>query len=221
MRHFAHHIGDYASATAHLSFVEDAAYHRLLRLYYRDERPLPADIATCQRITGARSKEERRAVETILREFFELLDDGWHQARADREIGSYQSKSDVARENGRSGGRPRTRDKPENNPAGFPSEPNEKLTKNHEPVTKNQHDMTRASRASQIPDDWKPTEALIEYAKAQGCRDPADTLERFRLHHGGKGTKHKNWTMAAQLWCRNERSFRRSDPEPPKSQGWN
>lgn len=61
MRHFAHHIGDYAAATAHLSFVEDAAYHRLLRLYYRDERALPSDVAACQRLVAARSREERAA----------------------------------------------------------------------------------------------------------------------------------------------------------------
>ena len=50
MRHFPHHIGDYAAATAHLSFMEDAAYHRLLRRYYQDEKPLPADLAAVQRL---------------------------------------------------------------------------------------------------------------------------------------------------------------------------
>lgn len=71
------------------------------------------------------------------------------------------------------------------------------------------------ARKTTIPPDWKPTPELIEYAKAQGCADPADTFERFRLNHAGKGTLHKDWTSAAQYWCRNEKNFRRA--EPPKS----
>ena len=45
MNYYEHHIGDYAQATAHLTFVEDAAYSRLIRKYYAEERPLPADLA--------------------------------------------------------------------------------------------------------------------------------------------------------------------------------
>lgn len=132
MRHFAHHIGDYAAATAHLSFVEDAAYHRLLRLYYRDERPLPAEVAACRRLVGARSKEERAAVETVLSEFFSLGEDGWHQTRADGELTAYRARADIARENGRAGGRPATgkkpKDKPSDNQVGYSTEPSRKLT---------------------------------------------------------------------------------------------
>lgn len=61
---------------------------------------------------------------------------------------------------------------------------------------------------TRIPVGWKETPELIAYAKAQGCSDPADTFERFRLHHGGKGTRHSDWTKAAQFWCRNEKNFR-------------
>ena len=87
MNFYQHHIGDYAAATMHLTFLEDAAYSRLIRIYYRDEKPLPADVAAVQRLAGARSKEEREAVEIILSEFFTLEDDGWHNKRCDEEIG--------------------------------------------------------------------------------------------------------------------------------------
>ena len=43
MNYFEHHIGDYAAATAHLSWDEDMAYSRLLRWYYQHEKPLPAE----------------------------------------------------------------------------------------------------------------------------------------------------------------------------------
>lgn len=97
MNYYEHHLGDYAQATAHLSLLEDAVYSRLIRKYYASEKPIPADVAAVQRLVGARSKEERAAVETVLNEFFELRDDGWHQARCDAEIARYQDKQDKAK----------------------------------------------------------------------------------------------------------------------------
>ena len=89
MNYYEHHIGDYAEATAHLTFVEDAAYSRLIRKYYAAEKPMPADLKAVQRLVGARSKDEREAVQTILEEFFDLREDGWHNARCDAEIKAY------------------------------------------------------------------------------------------------------------------------------------
>jgi len=86
MNFYKHHIGDYAQATAHLSFVEDAAYSRMIRKYYAEEKPLPADIRAVQRLIAARTKEEKQAVEDVLNEFFELRDDGWHNKRCDAEL---------------------------------------------------------------------------------------------------------------------------------------
>lgn len=124
MRHFAHHIGDYAAATAHLSFIEDAAYHRLLRRYYQDEKPLPPNIEEICRLVGARTKEEKLAVKNVLGEFFRVEPDGFHQRRADEEIETYRIKAEIARLNGtKSRGRPGGKSKPKNNPAGFGWEP--------------------------------------------------------------------------------------------------
>jgi uncharacterized protein YdaU (DUF1376 family) len=94
---YKHHIGDYAQATAHLSFVEDAAYSRLIRKYYADERPLPADVKAVQRLVGARSREEREAVGSVLEEFFHLRDDGWHNKRCDAEIAKAAAQADTNR----------------------------------------------------------------------------------------------------------------------------
>lgn len=106
MNYYEHHIGDYAEATLHLTFVEDAAYCRMIRKYYASEKPLPADLKTTQRLVGARSKDEREAVETILNEFFELREDGWHNERCDHEIKKYvegepERKARKANENNR------------------------------------------------------------------------------------------------------------------------
>mgnify|MGYP001312339907 CR=1 FL=1 len=97
MNYYEHHLGDYAQATAHLSFVEDAAYSRLLRKYYAEEQPLPADLRAVQRLVGARSEDEREAVEVVLKEFFTLEEDGWHNKRADAEIAKVHGKREKAR----------------------------------------------------------------------------------------------------------------------------
>ncbi len=96
MNYYEHHIGDYAQATAHLTFVEDAAYSRLIRKYYAEEKPLPADLSAVQRLIGARTKEEKSAVDSVLKEFFFLEVDGWHNKRADLEILRYREKRSKA-----------------------------------------------------------------------------------------------------------------------------
>lgn len=104
MNYYEHHIGDWAAATAHLSLLEDAVYSRCIRRYYADEKPLPAEVASVQRLVGARSKEERQAVEVVLQEFFTLQDDGWHNKRCDAEIARFQDSlpdRDAKRENER------------------------------------------------------------------------------------------------------------------------
>jgi len=71
----------------------------------------------------------------------------------------------------------------------------------------------KATRKTKLPADWKPTDEQLAYAKGQGCTDPADTAERFRLHHQSKGTLGQDWNLGFQYWCRNEKTFRKATPE--------
>ncbi|QWD67089.1 YdaU family protein [Polynucleobacter sp. MWH-Aus1W21] len=97
MNYYEHHIGDYAEATAHLTFIEDATYSRLIRKYYATEKPLPMDVKLVQRLINARSKEEKNAVVSVLNEFFTLTDEGWRQERCDHEIARFKDKQLKAR----------------------------------------------------------------------------------------------------------------------------
>lgn len=92
MNYYEHHLGDYIRDAGHLSMLEDGAYRRLLDAYYVREEPLPAPIKDVCRVARALSKAERAAVETVLREFFDLREDGWHHSRCDREIERYIEK---------------------------------------------------------------------------------------------------------------------------------
>lgn len=126
MNYYEHHIGDYDADTAHLSWVEDMAYTRLIRLYYRKERPIPLDIGEVCRLIRASGKDQRAAVEAVLREFFVRSDDGWRQARCDTEIEAYKRRVEHNRRVGAKGGRPRktqTQKEPEQNPVGYFREP--------------------------------------------------------------------------------------------------
>lgn len=97
MNYYEHHLGDYVRDTAHLSMLEDGAYRRLLDAYYIREEPLPLTMRDVFRLTRAQSKQDREAVETVLREFFTETAEGWRHARCDREIGRFQDKQRKAR----------------------------------------------------------------------------------------------------------------------------
>jgi len=91
MNYYEHHIRDYDAATAHLTWDEDMAYTRLMRWYYRKEQPIPAELAEACRQVRAVSKPQRDAVASVLREFFVLEPDGWHQKTCDEVINAYQA----------------------------------------------------------------------------------------------------------------------------------
>ncbi len=95
MNYYPFHIGDYLSATRHLSWEEDAAYRRLLDTYYTNEKPLPCELRAVCRLVLATTDSQGEAVETVLGEFFELTADGWINSRADAEIQSMREKQVV------------------------------------------------------------------------------------------------------------------------------
>jgi len=79
VNYYEHHLGDYMRDTAHLSMIEDGAYRRLLDAYYAREKPLPLDDRECCKLARAATKADRSAVKYVLREFFDLREDGYHQ----------------------------------------------------------------------------------------------------------------------------------------------
>ena len=165
MNFYKHHIGDYDADTAHLSWLEDAAYRRLMCLYYRREQPIPADVAQACRLVRAASKAERDAVATVLREFFVLTDGGWRQDRCDGEIEAFSKKLEANRGNGLYGGRPRkteTQQKPSGFPVGSESEPTNNLLQT--PDTRHQ-----------TPENFKPAVLRTESSPPEnGVADPSE-----------------------------------------------
>jgi uncharacterized protein YdaU (DUF1376 family) len=97
MNYYPHHIGDYAKDTAHLTLLEDGAYRRLLDLYYSSERSLPLNMDGLYRLVRARTKDEKKAVDTVLAEFFTKGNSGWNNKRADEEIAKAREEGEEAK----------------------------------------------------------------------------------------------------------------------------
>lgn len=147
MNFYKHHLGDYDGATAHLSWDEDMAYTRLLRAYYRTERPIP--IGQEYRLARAQGKSPRAAVDSVLAEFFNQQEDGWHNKRADEEIEAYQAQAETNRRIAQARTRQRTVNEPLN-------ESSTKRVPNHKPEPETR---TRGTPLPAAPDpDWLPPE---------------------------------------------------------------
>lgn len=132
MNYYQFHIGDYIKQTVHLTPMEDLCYRRLIDFYYETERPIP----TKTDLVSRRLRLDTELVDSVLKEFFVLTDNGWENARCNKEIDIYHNKADAARSNGKLGGRPKkTQPVPDRNPQESESKANHKpITTNHEPV---------------------------------------------------------------------------------------
>lgn len=196
MHHYPHHIGDYRSATAHLSNEEDLAYRRLLEMYYDTEKPIPLETDWVSR----RLRIGSESVLSVLQDFFQRTEAGWVHDRCEQEIAQYRKRADLARENGRFGGRPK-------NPAG--SHPvaaggrpvtgskanQEPITKNQElePVTKNQEPSSSEIRDS-VSDEIQGASAP-RVVRPKGYSE--DFEEAWSLYPRRNGSNSKAYAFTA------------------------
>ena len=168
MNFYKHHLGDYDGATAHLTWDEDMAYTRLLRMYYRREKPIPKDPGETYRLLRAQTAPQKAAVTRILNEFFEERADGWHNKRADEEITAYKSQADTNRRIARQRTVLRTVD-----------DSSTKGTPNHKPLTKNQEPETTEEVAVLPP--WLPLEAWKAWLEVRKKNKAPNTPRALKL----------------------------------------
>lgn len=167
MNFYKRFMGDYARGTAHLSLAEHGAYSLLLDYYYATEKGLPDDRVALYRICRAFTPEEQQAVASVAEQYFHVGEDGLrHNARADEQIVDDLSRIDIARENGKRGGRPRktqmetkTIQKPGENPPGFENETKQ------EPGANPKETQSESSPQPE-PDTHKPDGLFVSGARA-------------------------------------------------------
>jgi len=97
MNSYDFHIGDYYRQTAHLSQEEHYIYRRLIDQYFLTELPISTDLRLVSRKLQLTS-DQIGTLQTILEEYFELEDDGWHHDRVKQELERIYGKSEQARE---------------------------------------------------------------------------------------------------------------------------
>lgn len=117
MNYYPHHIGDFNSATRHLTRIERSVYRDLIELYYDTEAPLSQDIDKLCRLLIARSDDEQNAVVQVLHEFFVESEQGWRHARCDAEIARYHGNKEAKSAAGKASAAKRARQ------AGMPARP--------------------------------------------------------------------------------------------------
>ena len=101
---FAWFPSDYRAKTAHLTYLQDAAYRRLLDAYYERRGPLPANASALYRLASAMTDEERQAVNIVANEFFTNGDGLLKNARCDAQIEKESALQRAWVEGGRKGG---------------------------------------------------------------------------------------------------------------------
>lgn len=146
MHYYKFNISDWHLATSHLSLEEEAVYFKLVNFYYDSERPIPLETQSVIRRLRLGNHKETFAL--VLEEFFDLKADGWHHARCDDEIQKYHHKAEINQKVGKLGGRPKKINDLDSNPQKTQSvsknNPQETLTTNHKPLTKNHNKNTIA-----------------------------------------------------------------------------
>ena len=149
MNYYKRNLGDFARDTAHLSQGQIGAYDLMLDWYYANERPLPANKDDVYRIARAFTKDEKKATDKVLTDFFSATPAGWIQKRAGEELARYAKQREVNRVLGKKGGRPKkqTEQEPNENRIGFCSQTEQEPNNNPNPESSN----TEGAKAKQAP----------------------------------------------------------------------
>lgn len=246
MNYFPFHIGDYMSATRHLSWAEDCAYRRLLDTFYVSEKPLPLDLRAVCRLVLASTDEQREAVRVVLEEFFVLTEAGWINDRAMREIEEMRIRQDKQRE--RANKRWQCQKPEHGNAPAMPRHGNDDAAASEKdagampptptptPTPVNLITATDVAvsalpaaddkaqrktsgtpkRAVQLPDDFEPDETAVALAAEQGVALSVE-MPKFRDYHAARGKPMKDWQAALRTWLRNARQFSKPASAPSKS----
>jgi len=204
MHYYQFNIGDYKSATTHLTNEEDLAYRRLLDMYYDSENKIPLDTEWVAR----RIRVEASVIRDVLNDMFVRHEDGYSHARCEEIINAYHAMAEKNRANGRKGGRKKT---PVGNPVATESQPIAKATINHKPITNNQElikKTTIEAPAGVTPETWAAFVQQRKTKKAQITQLVLDSIAKqaslasWSLEDALKEIVVRNWTSFNAEWVK-------------------
>lgn len=179
MKYYQHHIRDFNNATRYLTRVERSLYRDLIEIYYDTELPLFSDMKQLEKISMARNDEEKEALKCVIKDFFVLEDDGYHNHRCDEVIGKYHSNSKAKSKAGKASAEKRKQEstRRKRNSTGVEQMVNEiQLTNNQELITNNHkptdQDLCKEKKIIeelnlQSGKKFKPTPANLKFITAR------------------------------------------------------
>lgn len=198
---YAWYPADYKSKTAHLSFLQDAAYRRMIDAYYERGGPLPNDRPALFRICGAMDREEQEAVDFIVSSFFYLNDKELHSRRCDDELARsaqfHARLSDAGKRGGMLGGRGRNR--PGQIETKANPQPQSHITATVTPtITKNKN--TRKPVQTSLPVEFGQhfSPSMLTWLEKRKEPQLKAHLIWFIGHAEAKGWVYANWERALQ-----------------------
>jgi len=237
MNYYPHHIGDFNSATRHLTRTERSVYRDLIDLYYDTEHPLDASVDRLCRLVVAHSEEERTAVQQVLNEFFTESEKGWVHARCDKEIAKYHGLKEAKSAAGKASAaaRARAKEQMEASNGAASQQPfsscSTELQRNPTNQNQNQNQKEqeqelptaaaagtsgapiaqakpKAKRKTALPDPFLLTTEMARWARE---RSPAANLsletEKFCNHWRGKGETRADWVATWRTWMLNAQTY--------------
>jgi len=195
MHYYSFHIGDYRSATTHLSNDEDLAYRRLLDMYYDTEKSIPLDTSWVAR----RIRIDPVVVSGVLQDMFEQREDGFYQLRCEQEINVYKGFSEA----GKRGAAKRWSKGGDSPPIHPPITP-PIATNNHKPRTNNQQPVNTPDGVSQsvwqeFVNHRKSKKAQVTQLVIDGIQKEADKAG-FSLEDALKEVVVRNWQGFKAEW---------------------
>lgn len=98
MNFYKHYIGDYQRDTGHLSLAEHGAYRLMLDAFYATGKPLPADRKALYRLLRAATSIERKAIDMVSAQFWEITSTGLVNRRAGLEIEKAAKQAEINRQ---------------------------------------------------------------------------------------------------------------------------
>ena len=98
MNCYKHYIGDYQRDTGHLSLAEHGAYRLMLDAFYATGKPLPADRKALYRLLRAATSIERKAIDMVSAQFWEITSTGLVNRRAGLEIEKAAKQAEINRQ---------------------------------------------------------------------------------------------------------------------------
>jgi uncharacterized protein YdaU (DUF1376 family) len=215
---YKRYMGDYGKKTAHLSLMEHGAYTLLLDAFYSTEKGLPAGLPELYRICRAMTNPEKAAVSAVADQFFPVNADGLrYNGRASEEMDEAAPAILAAKENGKKGGRPRTKKEP----AGFSEGTHGESSSEPKPDSPS---LRSGERATSLPKDWKLPGEWRAFCKTERPElDPDKVAAKFADYWRGKGGKEGrklDWFATWRNWVRDERGQSKGRGDWQESREW-